>query len=238
MKETSNNKKNHLLPLYSNVIHLKGVFMNIKMITNPIAYENTYFLFNDEATLVIDPGNDTDSILSVINDIAKPVAAILLTHTHYDHIMSVEAVRKATGAPVYVSPLEADWLYTPTLNLSGLPRHEHDLPNVVVNAAEHTFTADTTYHISGFDFTVLATPGHSQGGVSFVFEKEEIVFTGDALFSGTIGRTDLNTGDIDTLKTSIKTQLFTLPDNYRVFPGHGPQTRIGAEKLHNPFFLD
>ena len=108
----------------------------------------------------------------------------------------------------------------------------------MVNAAEHTFTADTAYHIGGFDFTVLATPGHSQGDVSFVFEKEEIVFTGDALFSGTIGRTDLNTGDIEILKHSIRTQLFTLPDNYRVFPGHGPQTRIGAEKLHNPFFLD
>jgi glyoxylase-like metal-dependent hydrolase (beta-lactamase superfamily II) len=77
MKETSNNKKNHLLPLYSNVIHLKGVFMNIKMITNPIAYENTYFLSNDEATLVIDPGNDTDTILSLIGDLGKPVAAIL-----------------------------------------------------------------------------------------------------------------------------------------------------------------
>ena len=126
MKGTSNNKKNHLLPLYSNVIHLKGVFMNIKMITNPIAYENTYFLSNDGATLVIDPGNDTDTILSLIGDLGKPVAAILLTHTHYDHIMSVEAVREATGAPVYVSPLEAEWLYTPTLNLSGLPRHEHD----------------------------------------------------------------------------------------------------------------
>ena len=91
--------------------------MNIKMITNPIAYENTYFLSNDEATLVIDPGNDTDTILSLIGDLGKPVAAILLTHTHYDHIMSVEAVREATGAPVYVSPLEAEWLYTPTLNL-------------------------------------------------------------------------------------------------------------------------
>lgn len=212
--------------------------MNIKMITNPIAYENTYFLSNDVATLVIDPGNDTDTILSLIGDLGKPVAAILLTHTHYDHIMSVEAVREATGAPVYVSPLEAEWLYTPTLNLSGLPRHEHDLPNVVVNAAEHTFSENTDYHIGGFDFTVLATPGHSQGGVSFVFEQEAIVFTGDALFSGTIGRTDLNTGDIEILKHSIRTQLFTLPDNYRVFPGHGPQTRIGAEKLHNPFFLD
>ncbi|GAB2023234.1 MBL fold metallo-hydrolase [Pseudolactococcus yaeyamensis] len=212
--------------------------MPIKMITNPIAYENTYFLTNDIATLVIDPGSDTDTILHTIQGLAKPVAAILLTHTHYDHIMSVEAVREATGAPIYVSPLEADWLYTPVLNLSGLPHHDDDLPDVVVNAAEHTFTADTPYHIGGFDFTVLATPGHSQGGVSFVFDKENIVFSGDALFSGTIGRTDLNTGDLDTLKTSIQTQLFTLPDNYRVFPGHGPQTRIGAEKLHNPFFLN
>lgn len=206
------------------------------MITNPIAHENTYFLTNETATIVIDPGNDSDKILAVIRDLAKPVAAILLTHTHYDHIMGVEAVRAETGAPVYVSALEADWLYTPTLNLSGLPHHQDDLPDVVVNGAEHTFTIGSNYAIAGFAFTVLATPGHSQGGVSFVFEQEHVVFTGDALFSGTIGRTDLNTGDMDTLKTSIQTQLFTLPADYRVFPGHGPQTTIGAEKLYNPFF--
>ncbi|GFH41845.1 hypothetical protein Hs30E_03960 [Lactococcus hodotermopsidis] len=205
------------------------------MITNPIAYENTYFLTNDTATLIIDPGNDSDKILEVIRTTAKPVAAILLTHTHYDHIMSVEAVRAETGAPVYVSELEADWLYTPELNLSGLSRHD-ELPNVVVNAAEHTFEIGRTYDLSGFAFTVLATPGHSQGGVSFVFEKEHLVFTGDALFSGTIGRTDLNTGDLETLKTAIQTQLFPLNSDYKVFPGHGPQTTIGTERLSNPFF--
>ncbi|GFH40742.1 MBL fold metallo-hydrolase [Pseudolactococcus insecticola] len=210
--------------------------MNIQKITNPIAYENTYFLTNDTATLIIDPGNDSDKILAVIREIGKPVAAILLTHTHYDHIMGVEAVRAETGAPVYVSALEADWLYTPVLNLSGLPHHKDDLPDVMVNAAEHTFETGKTYDLSGFVFTVLATPGHSQGGVSFVFETEHKVFTGDALFSGTIGRTDLNTGDVEILKNSIITQLFPLDNDYQVFPGHGPQTTIGAEKHFNPFF--
>ena len=152
--------------------------------------------------------------------------------------MSVDAVRDLTKAPVYVSELEADWLYTPTLNLSGLPRHDHDLPNIVVKAAEHTFEINQPYQISGFSFTVLATPGHSQGGVSFVFEDEQVVFTGDALFSGTIGRTDLNTGDLATLKQSIITQLFTLPSHFHVFPGHGPQTTIDIEKHTNPFFND
>lgn len=211
--------------------------MEVNVVTNEVAYENTYVITNETSTIVIDPGNESEVILNLINKMRKPVSAILLTHTHYDHIMGVEAVREATGAPVYVSALEADWLYTPTLNLSGLPHHDDDLPDVVVNAADHIFTDGETYQIGGFEFTVLATPGHSQGGVSFVFEKERLVFTGDALFSGTIGRTDLNTGDMVTLKESIRTQLFTLPDSFRVFPGHGTQTRIGMEKQHNPFFL-
>lgn len=210
--------------------------MKIQMIRNTIAAENTYFITNDVATIIIDPGSDTEQILTTIASLSKPVTAILLTHTHYDHIMSVEAVRKETAAPVYVSALEADWLYTPELNLSGLPRHEYDLPNVVVNPAEYTFSINQVYDISDFSFTVLATPGHSQGGGSFVFEQDKVVFTGDALFSGTIGRTDLNTGNLEVLKTSITTQLFTLPNDYQVFPGHGPKTSIGHEKSFNPFF--
>ena len=212
--------------------------MEVNVITNEIAYENTYVITNETSSIVIDPGNESEVIINLINEMRKPVSAILLTHTHYDHIMGVEDVREATGAPVYVSALEADWLYTPALNLSGLPHHDDDLPDVVVNAAEHTFTVGEIYQIGGFEFSVRATPGHSQGGVSIIFDKEHYVFTGDALFSGTIGRTDLNTGDMATLKQSIKTQLFTLPDVYRVFPGHGTQTRIGVEKKHNPFFFE
>ena len=220
----------------TNFCYNKG--MKIQMIRNTIAAENTYVISNDKATIIIDPGSETEQIISLINQLDTPVVAILLTHTHYDHIMSVDPVRELTKVPVYVSELEADWLYTPTLNLSGLPRHDHDLPNVVVKAAEYTFEIDQPYQISGFSFTVLATPGHSQGGVSFVFEDEQVVFTGDALFSGTIGRTDLNTGDLATLKQSIITQLFTLPSHFHVFPGHGPQTTIDIEKHTNPFFND
>lgn len=210
--------------------------MKIQMIRNAIAAENTYFITNDEATIIIDPGSETKEILDLIDGLEKPVVAILLTHTHYDHIMSVDAVRDKTGAPLYVSELEADWLYTPTLNLSGLPRHEHDLPNIVIKAAEHTFKIKQPYQLSGFSFTVLATPGHSQGGVSFVFEEEQVVFSGDALFAGTIGRTDLYSGDMDTLKHSIKSQLFTLDHNFIVLPGHGKQTTIGTEVMYNPYF--
>ena len=99
--------------------------MKIRRILNPVAQENTYILENESASLVIDPGSNTSSILAKLEAIAKPVAAILLTHTHYDHIMSVEAVRQAYNhPPVYVAEAEKDWLMNPVHNLSGLPRHE------------------------------------------------------------------------------------------------------------------
>ena len=156
--------------------------MKIKRILNPVAQENTYILENESASLVIDPGSNTSSILAKLEAIAKPVAAILLTHTHYDHIMSVEAVRQAYNhPPVYVAEAEKDWLMNPVHNLSGLPRH-------------------------------------------------------DALFKEAVGRWDLPTGNHDQLLSSIQDQLFTLPNHYRVFPGHGWDTTIGHEKIFNPHF--
>ena len=113
--------------------------MKIKRILNPVAQENTYILENESASLVIDPGSNTSSILAKLEAIAKPVAAILLTHTHYDHIMSVEAVRQAYNhPPVYVAEAEKDWLMNPVHNLSGLPRHD-DMEDVIVNPADYYF---------------------------------------------------------------------------------------------------
>ncbi|MFS1663754.1 MBL fold metallo-hydrolase [Streptococcus sp. zg-JUN1979] len=211
--------------------------MIIKQTLNAIAYENTYYLVNDQAVLVIDPGSDTETIIETLKAIHKPVAAILLTHTHYDHIMSVDELRRTFNhPPVYVSKEERTWLGSPVDNLSGLPRHD-DMADVIIQDADEYFTIGQDYHLSGFDFSVRKTPGHSIGGVSFVFPKDEVVFSGDTLFNNSIGRVDLPTGDLETLLSSIKTELFTLPNHYKVYPGHGKQTTIGHEKHFNPFFI-
>ncbi|KGR72987.1 MBL fold metallo-hydrolase [Streptococcus phocae subsp. salmonis] len=209
--------------------------MELLTLTNPVAGENTYLLTNDKATLVVDPGSNGSAIIAKLRSLDKPVAAILLTHTHYDHIMSLELVREAfQNPPVYVAKEEAEWLYLPEYNLSGLMRHA-DLPDIICQPAEETFDYQVPYHIAGFDFSVLATPGHSSGGASFVFPDEELVLTGDALFRGSIGRTDLPTGNYEQLIRSIKEQLLVLPNHYRLYPGHGPSTTISHEKNTNPF---
>lgn len=209
--------------------------MNIYKIVNPVAYENTYILENDQHLLVVDPGSDFASIQQKLTSLDKPVSAILLTHTHYDHIMSLDRVRDAFGnPPVYVAEAEASWLYTPVDNLSGLPRHD-DMEDVVARPADYYFDFDNPYNLDGFQFTVVPTPGHSIGGVSLIFPEKNLVLTGDALFRETIGRTDLPTGNMEQLIHSIKTQLLTLPKHYTVYPGHGSETTISHENNFNPF---
>lgn len=210
--------------------------MKVLKSINTLAKENTYYLVSQEACIIIDPGSDTEFILEKIAEIDKPVSAILLTHAHYDHIMSVDAIRQHyQNSPVYISEKEASWLGSPVDNLSGLARHD-DMPDVVISPADHHFQYDSPYQLADFHFQVVATPGHSHGGVSFIFPKEEIVFSGDALFKETIGRTDLPTSNFDDLITGIQTKLFTLPNHYKVYPGHGWDTTIGHEKTFNPFF--
>jgi glyoxylase-like metal-dependent hydrolase (beta-lactamase superfamily II) len=207
--------------------------LNVGISQNKVAMENTYYIYNEDNVLIVDPGSDTLKIFSALAEIEKKPVAILLTHAHYDHIMSVEALRHTFEIPVYVSAEEADWLYTPEKNLSGLPHHD-DMDDVVVEKAEFNYTNYEEYTLGGMTFKVVPTPGHSFGSVSLIFDG--FVCSGDALFKGTIGRTDLPTGDEATLLNSIRTELFTLPDNTSVLPGHGDMTTIGSEKLYNPFF--
>ena len=206
--------------------------MKIYKTINHIAGENTYYLVNDQAVILIDPGSNGQEIIAKIKSFEKPLVAILLTHTHYDHIGAVEELRHHYQIPVYVSPLEQAWLSNPILNLSGLGRHD-DIANIIVQPAEHEFKL-TDYEIGGMKFSVVPTPGHSIGSVSFVFD--DFVVVGDALFKGSIGRTDLHTGDMQQLLHSITTYLFTLPEEFPVYPGHGDATTIQHEKATNPFF--
>lgn len=210
--------------------------MKIHTIINTVAGENTYLLESDHGVLVIDPGSDWPKIETTLQEIQKPVLAILLTHTHYDHIMSVEAVRQHFNQPpLYVSEKEASWLQSPEDNLSGLPRHD-DMANIVVAPAEYTFELRKLYTIGNFSFTVVPTPGHSWGSVSFIFSSKETIFSGDALFKETIGRTDLPTGNFDELISGIRQELFTQPNHFAVYPGHGQSTTIAHEKNFNPYF--
>lgn len=204
--------------------------MHIKQIITGPVQENCYLIWNDQDLLIIDPGAESSKILVEIEKTAAKPAAILLTHTHYDHIGAVDDLRDHFKIPVYVSPLENDWLQDPQMNLSG--RHP-ELGIITARLAEVEFELKE-YKLASFQFKVVATPGHSIGSLSFIFN--DFVISGDALFSGSIGRTDLPTGNLEQLLESIQSQLFVLPDELTVYPGHGSPTTIGHEKKYNPFF--
>lgn len=206
--------------------------LKIERILTGTIQENCYLIYNDTNLLIIDPGAEAQKISTQIKRTGKVPVAILLTHTHYDHIGAVEELRSLYKIPVYVSPLEQEWLSDPVLNLSGLGRHD-DIADIIVQPAEVEFEMKS-YDLGGMKFSVVPTPGHSIGSVSFIFD--DFVITGDALFKGSIGRTDLHTGDMNQLLHSIQTYLFTLPDEFPAYSGHGDATTIEHEKKTNPFF--
>lgn len=207
--------------------------INIKQIVTGPIQENCYVIYNEKQALIVDPGADGDLIKTTIASLDVTPVAVLITHAHYDHIGALEEIRSEYNIPVYISPIEQDWLTDPNLNLSGLTRHD-DIPDVVCRPAEFEFNNYDSYTLGDMTFKVVPTPGHSPGSVSFIFD--DFVVTGDALFRGSVGRSDLPMGDGARLLRGIQEELFTLPDSFKAFPGHGPQTTIRREKETNPFF--
>lgn len=197
---------------------LGGFQTNAYVITNP----------NTNETIVIDPGMEPASLLQTLA--GKQVVAILLTHAHLDHIGGLNQVRELTKAPVYIHPLEQEWLTNPDLNGSS----RWNLPQpIVCERAEYELRDEQILELAGFTIRVLHTPGHSPGSCSFVIGQH--CFGGDVLFAQSIGRTDLPGGDYETLMMSIQDKLFELDDETIVYPGHGPKTTIDHEKTFNPF---
>lgn len=205
--------------------------IKIKFFPVGLVAANCYIIYNEDKALIIDPGGEAEKIKNEIESLNLEPIAILLTHTHFDHIGAVQEIRTAYDVPVYVHPEEQDWLQNAERNLS------HMLPHpITTEPADYLFEDYKDYSLDLFNFKVVPTPGHSPGGVSFIFEKEGFVLTGDSLFNGSIGRTDLYRSDHTVLLDSIQKNIFTLDNDMDAYPGHGDPTSIGHEKQSNPFF--
>jgi glyoxylase-like metal-dependent hydrolase (beta-lactamase superfamily II) len=191
---------------------------------------NMMFVAGDgsKTVAVIDP-SDADLALAILKDRGWTLSDILITHRHFDHLLGVAALKKATGAKIYISEKDAGGLRSNLISLSMTQRIalEPVEPDVLLHDGD-TFTA------AGLTFRVLSTPGHTEGGITFVCDEERCAFVGDTLFADGFGRYDLPTGDLAALTCSIKNVLFALPDDYRLYPGHDEPTTVERERKSNP----
>ncbi len=206
--------------------------LEIVPILNGLFEENCYLIAEPGGTdaVIVDPGEEPDRFLEEARLRGRTISAIWLTHAHIDHIMGVEVVHRATGAPIHLHPDDRaiyDNLVTQG-ELFGFNLTPAPPPDAALHHGQRL-------RLGEVEFEVRHVPGHSPGHVCFV--GDGFVLGGDVLFQGSIGRTDLMGGDLPALLASIRTQLFTLPDDTVVFPGHGPATTIGSERATNPFLI-
>ncbi|MFB5762959.1 MBL fold metallo-hydrolase [Paenibacillus medicaginis] len=195
------------------------------------ALQTNAYLVQDKDTgrgFIIDPGMNPGSLVRAIEGLT--IEAILLTHAHFDHMAGVEEVRRAAGCPVYLHPLEQEWMTSPKLN-GSLMWPQISQP-VTAAPAEYDLSEGQVLELIGHQFKVYHTPGHSPGSVSFHCGKD--LFGGDVLFRMGVGRTDLPGGRERDLIDSVH-RLYRLDDEVTVYPGHGPKTTIGYEKANNPY---
>lgn len=196
-----------------------------------VCQTNCYFVYREGSSKVIfiDPADYGDQIFKAMKDNGFEVAAILLTHGHFDHIWGCSRLRQLTSAPVYAYEGEEKVLLSADLNVSaGAGRACTVKANTLLKDGEEVT-------IEGMTFKLIATPGHTQGSCCYYFEEANMLISGDTLFEESVGRTDLPTGSMSTLVRSVKDKLFELPDDVVVYPGHGDSTTIGHEKKYNPF---
>jgi hydroxyacylglutathione hydrolase len=209
--------------------------MDVRMLTVGPVGENT-FVFRSEGSeraLIVDPGEEAPRILKLVEELGVSVEGILLTHTHFDHIGAVAPVAAATGAPVWCPEIEVPVLadinsFVPWPGFG--PFESYD--------ADHTVSGGEKLELAGLEIDVIFTPGHSPGHVTYSVASEQALFSGDVLFQGSVGRTDLPGGDWGTLLQSIRTLVEGHPPETTVYPGHMGITTLGAERASNPFLAE
>lgn len=179
--------------------------------------------------VVIDPGDDADLILLGLADLKLTVKVILNTHGHFDHVGANRKLKQVTGADLLIHKADAPMLAHLSEMASGFGMHMENSP-----PADRTIAEGDVIEFGEESLKVVHTPGHSLGSVSFV--GDGIAFVGDTLFAGSIGRTDFPGGSHQQLISSVRTKIFVLGDDCVIYPGHGPETTVGAEKRFNPFF--
>lgn len=208
--------------------------IDVEMFTVGAVQENCFLVRSEggDRAVIVDPGEEAPRLLQAIEHAGVTLDAILLTHTHFDHVGAVAPIARATGAPVYCPQLEVPVLqdvmaYVPW---PGFGPYESWDP-------EHTVAGGETLELAGLMFDVIFTPGHSPGHVTYAVRDEAALFSGDVLFQDSVGRTDLPGGDGPTLMRSIASLLERFENDTVVFPGHMGVTTLGRERAHNPFVL-
>ncbi|BCN29925.1 MBL fold metallo-hydrolase [Anaeromicropila herbilytica] len=206
--------------------------MNINRLTLGMVSTNCYIISNPNTkeAIVFDPADNASDIIQFIKKEELTLVGILLTHGHFDHILAVRELANECKVSIYAGEHEKDLLEDPYMNCS-----------LTMGGKSFTVQADTwlmdkeIINLAGFDIEVIHTPGHTGGGVCYLFSKEGVLVSGDTLFEESIGRADLPTGNQQVLLDTIKNKLFVLDDHIMVLPGHSDTTTIGHEKQNNPY---
>jgi hydroxyacylglutathione hydrolase len=209
--------------------------VDVRMFTVGQIAENCFLFRRDgaESALIVDPGDEAPRILGAAKELGVTIEGILLTHTHFDHIGAVAPIAKATGAPVWCPEIETPVLadinsFVPWPGFGPFESYE----------ADNTVSGGEKLELADFEIDVIFTPGHSPGHVSYSIPDEEAIFSGDVLFQGSVGRTDLPGGDWATLLESIRTLVDGHSPETTVYPGHMGITTLGAERATNPFLAE